>query len=140
MRSWGSLLLGTSSFGRLFALSAPAPVQTVRAGHSFRSRGRSSSPPTEERGKAPRGGPGRPAVGNVVIIEGVRTAFGRFGGALRDVAATQLGIEVARGALARSTLAPEAVDHVVFGNVIQSSADAVYLARHVGFGAGVRIE
>ena len=79
-------------------------------------------------------------MGDVVIIEGARTAFGRFGGALRDVAATQLGIEVARGALARSSLAPDAVDHVVFGNVIQSSADAVYLARHVGLGAGVRID
>ncbi len=79
-------------------------------------------------------------MGNVVIIEGARTAFGRFGGALRDVAATQLGIEAARGALARSSLAPDAVDHVVFGNVIQSSADAVYLARHVGLGAGARID
>jgi len=79
-------------------------------------------------------------VGDVVIIEGARTAFGRFGGALRDVAATQLGVAAARGALARSGLAPDAVDHVIFGNVIQSSADAVYLARHVGLGAGVRIE
>ena len=79
-------------------------------------------------------------MGDVVIIEGARTAFGRFGGALRDVAATQLGVAAARGALARSGLAPDAVDHVIFGNVIQSSADAVYLARHVGLGAGVRIE
>jgi len=79
-------------------------------------------------------------VGNVVITEGARTAFGRFGGGLRDVTATDLGTAAARGAMARSGLSLDAVDHVVFGNVIQSSADAVYLARHVGLGAGVRIE
>ena len=76
----------------------------------------------------------------IVILEGARTAFGRFGGALRGVSATDLGIAAARGALARSKVPPEAVDHVVFGNVVQSSADAVYLARHVGLGAGVRID
>jgi acetyl-CoA acetyltransferase family protein len=76
----------------------------------------------------------------IVILEGARTAFGRFGGALRGVSATDLGIAAARGGLARSKVPPEAVDHVVFGNVVQSSADAVYLARHVGLGAGVRID
>jgi len=43
-------------------------------------------------------------------------------------------------ALARSKVPHEAVDHVVFGNVVQSSSDAVYLARHVGLGAGVRVD
>ncbi len=76
----------------------------------------------------------------VMILDGARTPFGRFGGELRGVGATQLGIAAARGALARSKVAPEAVDHVVFGNVVQSSSDAVYLARHVGLGAGVRID
>jgi acetyl-CoA acetyltransferase family protein len=76
----------------------------------------------------------------VVIVEGARTAFGRFGGALREVSATGLGIEAANGALTRSRIAPKAVDHVVFGNVVQSSSDAVYLARHVGLGVGVRTE
>ena len=76
----------------------------------------------------------------IVILEGARTAFGRFGGALRGVSATDLGITAARGALARSTVTPETVDHVVFGNVVQSSSDAVYLARHVGLGAGVPVD
>jgi len=76
----------------------------------------------------------------VVILDGARTPFGRFGGGLRGVGATQLGIAAARGALARSKVTPEAIDHVVFGNVVQSSSDAVYLARHVGLGAGVRID
>ncbi len=77
---------------------------------------------------------------SVVILDGARTAFGRFGGSLRGVAATQLGVAAAQGALARSRIDPGAVDHVAFGNVVQSSGDAVYLARHVGLGAGLRIE
>jgi len=77
---------------------------------------------------------------SVVILDGARTAFGRFGGSLRGVAATQLGVAAAKGALARSRIDPGAVDHVAFGNVVQSSGDAVYLARHVGLGAGLRIE
>ncbi|HEV2356012.1 MAG TPA: acetyl-CoA C-acyltransferase [bacterium] len=76
----------------------------------------------------------------VYILDGARTAFGRFGGGFRRVTATQLGAAAARGALARSRIAPGAVDHVAFGNVVQSSADAVYLARHVGLAAGTRIE
>jgi len=77
---------------------------------------------------------------DVVILDGARTAFGRFGGAFRAVSATQLGVEAARGALVRSQVSPDAVDHVVFGNVVQTSPDAVYLARHVGLGAGTRVE
>jgi len=77
---------------------------------------------------------------SVVVLDGARTAFGRFGGSLRGVAANQLGIAAAQGALAKSRIDPSAVDHVAFGNVVHSSGDAVYLARHVGLGAGLRIE
>ncbi|HLJ61800.1 MAG TPA: acetyl-CoA C-acyltransferase [bacterium] len=77
---------------------------------------------------------------SVVILDGARTAFGRFGGGLHRVSATQLGVAAARGALTKSGVAPNAVDHVAFGNVVQSSGDAVYLARHIGLGAGLRIE
>jgi acetyl-CoA acetyltransferase family protein len=77
---------------------------------------------------------------DIVILEGARTAFGRFGGGFRSVTATELGVAAGNGALARSSVSPEAVDHVIFGNVIQSSSDAVYLARHVGLGVGLRID
>ena len=46
----------------------------------------------------------------------------------------------ARAALDRCGVEPAAVDHVVFGNVLQTSADAIYLARHVGLRAGLPIE
>ena len=77
---------------------------------------------------------------DAIILEGARTPFGRFGGTLRRISATQLGVAAATGALARSQIPALAVDHVIFGNVVQSSADAVYLARHVGLGAGAPVE
>src|SRR6478609_9149434 len=76
----------------------------------------------------------------VVFLSGVRTGFGAFGGTLKDLSATDLGVAAAGAALARSGVAPEAVDHVVFGNVLQTSADAPYLARHIGLKAGLPIE
>jgi len=80
----------------------------------------------------------RPA--GVVFLSGVRTGFGTFGGTLKDLSATELGVLAAREALARSGVEPSLVEHVVFGNVLQTSADAIYLARHIGLRAGVPVE
>ncbi|HET9343749.1 MAG TPA: acetyl-CoA C-acetyltransferase [Candidatus Eremiobacteraceae bacterium] len=80
---------------------------------------------------------GRP---DIVIVEGARTPFGNFGGVLRDVSAIDLGVVAAKGAMKRSNVDPEKIDTIVFGNVIQSSADAIYGARHVGLKAGCRID
>ena len=77
---------------------------------------------------------------SVVIVNGARTPFGNFGGALRDVTAIDLGVAAAKGALKRSGVAADKIDQVVFGNVMQTSADAIYGARHVGLKAGCRIE
>ncbi|MDQ3400263.1 MAG: acetyl-CoA C-acyltransferase, partial [Chloroflexota bacterium] len=74
---------------------------------------------------------------DVVIVDGARTAFGTFGGGLRDVSATDLGVVAAKGALERSQVEPGRIDHVIFGNVLQTSGDAVYLARHIGLKAGL---
>jgi len=76
----------------------------------------------------------------VVFLSGARTGFGSFGGTLKDLSATELGAIAARGALARGGVEPSLVDHVVFGNVLQTSADAIYLARHVGLRAGLPVE
>lgn len=76
----------------------------------------------------------------VVFLSGLRTGFGSFGGTLKDLSATELGAIAAKGALARSGVEPAVVDHVVFGNVLQTSADAIYLARHVGLRAGLPVE
>jgi acetyl-CoA acetyltransferase family protein len=77
---------------------------------------------------------------DVVLLEGVRIGFGAFGGSLKDWSATDLGAIAAQGALARAKVDPAWIDHTVFANVVQTSADAIYLARHVGLKAGVPIE
>lgn len=77
---------------------------------------------------------------DAVVLTGVRTAFGKFLGAFANVSAIDLAAHVAKGALARADLAPDRVDHVIFGNVLQTSSDAIYLARHVGLKAGVPVE
>jgi acetyl-CoA acyltransferase 2 len=75
----------------------------------------------------------------IVFLSGKRTPFGTFGGALKDLSATDLGVETAKAAIAQAAITPEDVDHVVYGNVMQTSADAIYLARHIGLKAGVPV-
>ncbi|HUF11991.1 MAG TPA: acetyl-CoA C-acetyltransferase [Longimicrobiales bacterium] len=74
---------------------------------------------------------------DIVFLSGRRTPFGTFGGALKDFTATDLGVVAAEAALKDSGVAPEQIGHVVFGNALQTSADSIYLARHVGLRAGV---
>lgn len=76
---------------------------------------------------------------DVVFLSGVRTAFGMFGGALKKFSAIELGTIAAKGALEKSGVSPDDVNHVVFGNVLQTSADAIYMARHIGLKSGVPV-
>ncbi len=77
---------------------------------------------------------------DIVILEGARTPVGSFLGRLSQVSATELGTAAADAAIERSAIDPATIDAVVFGNVLQTSKDAVYLARHVGLSAGAPIE
>jgi acetyl-CoA acetyltransferase family protein len=74
---------------------------------------------------------------DVVILGGARTPFGTFGGALRDVSGTELAVVAAKAALDRSHVAPAQIGHVIMGNVLQTTGDAIYFARHVGLKAGI---
>lgn len=76
-----------------------------------------------------------PFAQKVYIVAAKRTPFGAFGGALKSVSATDLGAHATKTALASGNVDPSLVDAVYFGNVIQSSPDAAYLARHVGLQA-----
>ena len=76
---------------------------------------------------------------DVVIVAGARTPFGNLLGSLSDLTATDLAVAASNAAIERSGVPKERIDDVVFGNVIQSSADANYLARHVGLRAGIPI-
>jgi len=77
---------------------------------------------------------------DVLILGGARTPMTEYVGALKDVSAIELGAIAARGAFEKTGVKPAWVDHVVFGNVLQTSADAIYGARHVGLKACVPIE
>ncbi len=77
---------------------------------------------------------------DIVVLGGARTPFGTFMGSLKDVSAIELGAIAARAALTRAGIGPADVDQVVFGNVLQTSKDAIYCARHIALKAGVPIE
>ncbi|HWI16641.1 MAG TPA: hypothetical protein VNT81_02755, partial [Vicinamibacterales bacterium] len=77
---------------------------------------------------------------NVFILGGARTPMTTHVGALKDLSAIELGAIAAKAAVERSGARAEWIDHVVFGNVQQSSVDAHYGARHVGLKAGLPIE
>jgi len=77
---------------------------------------------------------------DIVIVNGARTAFGAFGGGLATQTATDLAVAASRGAISRSKIDPQLIDSVVMGNVIQSSKDAIYLARHVALRNGLKVE
>ncbi|WP_078379978.1 acetyl-CoA C-acetyltransferase [Sutcliffiella halmapala] len=72
----------------------------------------------------------------VVIVSAVRTAIGSFGGALKDVSAPQLGAVVIKEALAKAGLAPDSVDEVIMGNVLQAGLGQ-NPARQAAIGAGL---
>ncbi|RME44282.1 MAG: acetyl-CoA C-acyltransferase, partial [Deltaproteobacteria bacterium] len=74
---------------------------------------------------------------DIVFLGGARTPFGSFCGSLNDVSATDLAVVAAREALERTNVPASDIDHVIFGNALQTSPDAIYLARHVGLKAGV---
>src|SRR3954462_8761475 len=78
--------------------------------------------------------------GDVAIMSGARTPFGRYCGKLKDFTAQELGAIAAKAAIERSKLNAEEFAHVIFGNAQQTSGDALYGARHVGLRAGLPIE
>jgi len=77
---------------------------------------------------------------DVLFLSGVRTGFGTFGGSLKDLSAIDLGAAAARHALERSKVPVAEIGHSIFGNALQTSSDAIYMARHVGLKAGLPIE
>lgn len=79
----------------------------------------------------------KPLSTEIVILAARRTAFGAFCGTLEGISATDLGVHAATAALAQSGVPETDIDHVVFGNVLQTSPDAIYLARHVGLRCGL---
>lgn len=76
----------------------------------------------------------------VVFLSAVRTPFGTYGGALRDVSVVDLTTHIAKAAIERAQIDAAEVDSATFGNVLYTSSDSVYFARHVALRAGCRTE
>ena len=78
--------------------------------------------------------------GDIAIVSGARTPFGRYCGKLKDFSAQELGTIAAQGAMERAGIDAKEFDHAIFGNAQQTSGDALYGARHVGLRVGLPIE
>jgi acetyl-CoA acyltransferase 2 len=77
---------------------------------------------------------------DIVIVAGARTPMSRYTGSFSEVSAIDLAAHASKEAIKRSGVDPADFDHAIFGNVMQTSADALYGARHVGLKAGLKIE
>jgi len=77
---------------------------------------------------------------DVVFLSGVRTPFGTFGGALKDISVVDFTAIAARAAIARAGIEAAEVSHAVLGNVLLTTGDSIYFTRHVALAAGCPIE
>jgi acetyl-CoA acetyltransferase family protein len=75
----------------------------------------------------------------IFILDGARTAFGSFGGTIKDLSAIDLGVLAGKEAIERSSVKPEDIEESIWGNVVPSSKDAIYLSRHIGLKLGLPI-
>jgi len=77
---------------------------------------------------------------DVVVLSGVRTAVGKYGGSLKDMPPADLGAAVVREAVSRSGVEPAEVGHTVFGNVIHTETRDMYLSRVASVNGGLPVE
>jgi acetyl-CoA acyltransferase 2 len=77
---------------------------------------------------------------DIVFLSGKRTPFGTFLGSLSTISAIDLGVIAGKAAVEQAGIGAEDIDHVVFGNVLQTSGDAIYGARHIGLKVGTAVE
>ncbi|HTD62445.1 MAG TPA: acetyl-CoA C-acetyltransferase [Gemmatimonadaceae bacterium] len=77
---------------------------------------------------------------DIVFLSGARTPFGTFGGALKDTTVVDFTVVAAKAAIQRSGVAPTDISQAIFGNVIPTTADSPYFARHVALKSGAPIE
>src|SRR5947209_2609360 len=76
----------------------------------------------------------------VVVVSGVRTAIGGYGGTLKDIPPSELAALCVREVVSRAEVPPKEVGHVVFGNIIHTDAHDHYLARVAGVKGGIPVE
>jgi acetyl-CoA acyltransferase 2 len=77
---------------------------------------------------------------NLVFLSGKRTPFGANGGTFRDVPTTDLALSSANAAIAQAGVRPDQIDHTIYGNVLYTTPESIYIPRHVGLKAGVPLD
>ncbi len=77
---------------------------------------------------------------DILILDGARTPMATYNGSFAEVSAIELAVHASKAALSRSNTDPAEIDHVIFGNALQTSGDAIYGARHVGLKSGIPLE
>ncbi len=82
----------------------------------------------------------RSEAGSVVFLSAVRTPFGTFGGKLKSFSPIDLAVVSSRAAIERAGIAATDVDQTIFGNVLYTTSDSIYFARHVALKSGCRQE
>lgn len=80
------------------------------------------------------------ASGEVVFLSAVRTPFGTFGGKLRGISAVDLAVHASKAAVERAGIGATDVDQTIFGNVLYTTSDSIYFARHVALKTGCKQE
>ncbi|PJZ75588.1 thiolase family protein [Leptospira neocaledonica] len=73
----------------------------------------------------------------VVIVDGARTPFGKFGGGLKDYSSSDLAVFTAKETIRKTGVDPSKIEESIYGNVIQDNKDSAYLARHIGLRSGL---
>ncbi len=73
----------------------------------------------------------------VILIDGVRTPFGKFGGGLKDYSSSDLGVITAKETIRKTGVDPLLIEESIYGNVIQDNKDSAYLARHISLRSGL---
>ncbi len=74
---------------------------------------------------------------DIVILDGARTAIGSFAGSLASLSPAELGTVAAKAAISRAKVAAADIDHAVFGHIITTGPQDVYLARHIALNSGM---
>ena len=77
---------------------------------------------------------------SVVFLSAVRTPFGTFGGKLKALSPIDLAVHASKAAIERAGIAATDVDQTIFGNVLYTTSDSIYFARHVSLKSGCRQE
>jgi acetyl-CoA acyltransferase 2 len=76
----------------------------------------------------------------IVFLSAVRTPFGTFGGKLKDFSPIDLAVHASKSAIERAGIEARDVDEAIFGNVLYTTSDSIYFARHVALKTGCRQE